>query len=97
MTLGLLHISIRKTKVGLNFGRSEDVTFKCQFTRRTPLRTEMPLTLSTDKSTNDAITMMRSNMFHPLQKYSLLSAINFKQASRVKKEVNTCKDKIGQY
>ena len=75
------------TKVREKFRNQKKIAFT--LTRRIPLRTEIPLTLSTDKSTSDAITMMRSKMFHPLQKYSLLRAINFRHASRVKNEVNT--------
>ena len=58
-----------------------------------PLRTEMPLTLSTERSMRLAMTMMRSKMFQPEEKYSLLSAISFSAASSAKKEVKTCKSK----
>ena len=54
-----------------------------------PLRTEIPLTLSTERSMRLATTMIRSKMFQPLAKYSLLSAISFNTASRVKNEVKT--------
>ena len=51
----------------------------------------MPLTLSTERSMRLAMTMMRSKMFQPEEKYSLLSAISFSAASSAKKEVKTCK------
>jgi hypothetical protein len=51
----------------------------------------MPLTLSTERSIKLATTMMRSKMFHPLEKYSLLMASNLSRASRVKKAVKTWK------
>ena len=49
----------------------------------------MPLTLSTERSMRLAMTMMRSKMFQPLEKYSLLKAISLRAASSAKKEVKT--------
>ena len=47
--------------------------------------------LSTDRSIRLAMTMMRSKMFQPLEKYSLLKAISLRAASSAKNEVKTCR------
>lgn len=62
---------------------------KDKLTSLIPLSTDMPLTLSTDRSIRLAITMIRSKMFQPLPKYSLLKAKSFKTASNVKNDVKT--------
>ena len=58
-------------------------------TRRIPRKTEIPLIFSTDRSTNEAITIIRSKMFQPLWKYSLDNASNLSAASAVKNVVKT--------
>ena len=54
----------------------------------------MPLTLSTERSMRLAMTMMRSKMFQPLEKYSLLRAISLRAASSAKNEVKTCAENL---
>ena len=58
-------------------------------TRRIPRKTDIPLIFSTDRSTSEAITIIRSKMFQPLWKYSLDNASNLSAASAVKNVVKT--------
>ena len=58
-------------------------------TRRIPRKTEIPLIFSTERSTSEAITIIRSKMFQPLWKYSLDNASNLSAASAVKNVVKT--------
>lgn len=58
-------------------------------TKRMPLRTEMPLMFSTERSTREAMTMIKSKIFQPLSKYTLLHANSFNTASAVKNVVKT--------
>ena len=60
-----------------------------ELTSLIPLITEIPSTLSRPRSSKLATTMTRSKMFHPLAKYSLLRAANFRIASNRKNVVKT--------
>lgn len=61
----------------------------CELTSLIPLITEMPSTLSSPRSRRLATTITRSKMFHPLAKYSLLSAASLRIASKRKNVVKT--------
>lgn len=58
-----------------------------------PRSTERPSTSSKERSRRLAETIIKSKMFQPQAKNSLLKAINFSVHSSVNMEVNTCKEK----
>lgn len=60
-----------------------------ELTKRRPLNTDKPSTSSNMRSRRLADTMIRSNMFHPQAKKSLLIAMTFIIHSRVNIDVNT--------
>lgn len=59
-----------------------------------PRSTESPSTSSKIKSKRLAETIIKSKMFQPQPKNSLLSAMSFMQHSKVKIEVKTCKMRV---
>lgn len=61
-----------------------------KLTNLKPRNTDKPSTSSKIKSNKLAETMIKSNMFQPHSKNSLLNAINFSIHSNVKIDVNTC-------
>ena len=58
-------------------------------TRRSPRRTESPLTISSPRSTSEAKTMTKSKTFHPLRKKSVPMAPSLIRHSIVNTAVNT--------
>lgn len=61
------------------------------FTSLNPRSTDKPSTSSKIKSNTLAETIIKSKIFQPFVKNSLLRAISFIVHSKVKMEVNTCK------
>ena len=86
----MLQQIIANHQIDTTIQQKKTVLSRLKFTSRIPLITEIPSTLSRPRSNRLATTMTRSKIFHPLPKYSLLNAANFKIASRRKKVVKTC-------
>lgn len=63
--------------------------FYSKLTKRSPRNTDRPSTSSNIRSRRLAETMIKSKMFHPQAKKSLLIAITFNMHSNVNIDVNT--------